>query len=267
LIVKLPAVGTTISYDASVDSLQNVITRINQSAAGVTALYDGYNDTFSITSDTTGSTAIGLAEVTGNFLTSMGVLGAQTLGLNTEYTINGGATQYATTNQISDAITGVTLTLKETTATAVNIEVFADNGLIAGRIGEFVEQYGVVGSAIGTTDELTFNQATFDAAVASDPSAVRALLTAFDASAALDAGGTGSLASISGKPTAVTDSGTYSILSDVLGNLTVTFAPDNGGTPVVSTGTIAAGGTNTTLISGVTLTAQGALLAGRCTTT
>ena len=308
--------GTTIAYDSTVDSLQNVIDRVNQSAAGVTALYDAYDDTFSITSDTTGSAAIGLADVTGNFLTSMGVLGAQTLGVNAQYSTNGGATQYATTNQISDAITGVTLTLKETTATAVTVEVFANNALIASRIEEFVEQYnslagqirdftefvedgengilfgdgtmrrlqqglrslatgsatglsgditsfaaigltfGAVGSAIGTTDELTFNRATFDAAVARDPAGVRALLTAFEASAALDAGGTGSIASISGKPTAVTDSGSYSIVSDVLGNLTVTFTPDNGSTPIVRTGTIAAGGTNTTLITGVTLTAR-----------
>ena len=314
--------GTTISYDAAVDSLQNVIDRVNQSAAGVTALYDAYNDTFSITSDTTGSAALGLADVTGNFLTSMGVLGAQTLGVNAQYSINGGPTQYSTTNQISDAITGVTLTLKETTATAVNVEVFANNALIAGRIEEFVEQYnsltgqirdftefvedgengilfgdgtmrrlqqglrslatgtatgingninsfaaigltfGAIGSAVGTTDELTFNRAVFDAAVVSDPAGVRAVLTAFDASAALDAGGTGSIASIVGKPTAVTDSGSYSIVADVLGNLTVTFTPDNGATPVVRTGTIAAGGTNTTLIAGVTLTAQATLVAG-----
>jgi flagellar hook-associated protein 2 len=314
--------GKSIVYDASVDSLQNVIDRINQSEAGVTALYDAYNDTFSITSDSTGSSAIGLADVTGNFLTSMGVLGAQTLGVNAQYSINGGPTQYASTNQVNDAVAGVTLTLKETTTTAVNVDVFSDTGLVAARISEFVEQYnsltgqirdftefvedgqngvlfgdgalrrldqglrslmtgiatgitgdvnsfsaiglsfGVVGSAVGATDTLVFNRATFDAAVASDPAAVRAVLTAFDASIALDAGGTGSIASISGKPTAVSDSGAYSIVSDVLGNLTVTFTPDNGSTPVVSTGTIAAGGTNTTIIPGVTLTAKATLVAG-----
>ena len=156
------------------------------------------------------------------------------LGVNAQYSINGGATQYATTNQISDAITGVTLTLKETTVTAVSLSVFANNALIASRIEEFVEQYnslagqirdftefvdngangilfgdgtmrrlaqglrslatgsapglsvdmnsfaaigltfGAIGSAIGTTNDLTFNRATFDAAVASDPAGVRA---------------------------------------------------------------------------------------------
>ena len=310
--------GVSIAYDASVDSLQNVIDRINQSEAGVTALYDSYNDKFVVTSDTTG-----------NFLASMGVLApaAQTAGTNAQYSINGGPTQYATSNNVNDAVTGVTLTFKDTTTTPVDVGVFSDTGLVASRIDDFVEQYnslmsqvrdfmefvedgengilfgdatlrrldqglrslitglgvgmtgdlrslsdigltfGVVGSAVGTTDTLTFNRTTFDEAVASDPAGVRALLTAFEASAALDPGGTGSIASISGKPTAVQDSGTYSIVSDALGNLTVTFTPDNGSTPVVSTGAINAGGTNTILIAGATLTAAAVLVAGTDTIT
>ena len=321
--------GVSIAYDASVDSLQNVIDRINQSEAGVTALYDSYNDKFVVTSDTTGSAAIAFADTTGNFLASMGVLApaAQTAGTNAQYSINGGPTQYATSNNVNDAVTGVTLTFKDTTTTPVDVGVFSDTGLVASRIDDFVEQYnslmsqvrdfmefvedgengilfgdatlrrldqglrslitglgvgmtgdlrslsdigltfGVVGSAVGTTDTLTFNRTTFDEAVASDPAGVRALLTAFEASAALDPGGTGSIASISGKPTAVQDSGTYSIVSDALGNLTVTFTPDNGSTPVVSTGAISAGGTNTILIAGVTLTAAAVLVAGTDTIT
>ena len=321
--------GETIAYDATVDSLQNVIDRINASDAGVTAIYDSYNDTFVVTSDTTGSSAISFADVTGNFLAAVGVLApsSQTLGVNAQYSINGGPTQYASTNIVNDAVTGVTLTFNETTATAVSVDVFSDTGLVASNIEGFVEQYnsltsqidsftefvedgengvlfgdatlrqigsrlrseltgavlgmtgdirtlsdiglsfGVVGSAVGTTDLLTFNRGTFDDAALSDPSGVRALLAAFDASSALDAGGTGSLASISGKPTTVQDSGTYTIVSDVLGNLTVTFQADNGSAPVISTGAIGAGGTNTTIIAGVTLTAKAVLVAGTDTIT
>ena len=63
------------------------------------------------------------------------------------------------------------------------------------------------------------------------------------------------------------DSGTYTIVSDVLGNLTVTFQADNGSTPVISTGAIGAGGTNSTIIPGVTLTAKAVLVAGTDTIT
>ena len=321
--------GVSVAYDATADSLQNVIDRINGSDAGVTAIYDSYNDTFVVTSDTTGSSAIAFADVTGNFLASVGVLApsSQALGVNAQYSINGGPTQYASKNVVTDAVTGVTLTFKETTASAVSVDVFSDTGLVASRIDDFVEQYnslmsqvadftefvedsangilfgdstmrrietqlrsaltgavtgmtgdirtmsdiglsfGAFGSAVGATDLLTFDRGTFDAAVASDASGVRALLTAFDASAALDAGGTGSIASISGKPTSVGDSGTYTIVSDVLGNLTVTFQADNGSAPVVSTGAISAGGTNTTLIPGVTLTGAATLVAGTDTIT
>jgi flagellar hook-associated protein 2 len=41
-----------------------------------------------------------------------------------------------------------------------------------------------------------------------------------------------------------------------------TFTPDDGSSPVVKTGSITAGGTNTTLIPGVTLTGAGVLAAG-----
>ncbi len=48
----------------------------------------------------------------------------------------------------------------------------------------------------------------------------------------------------------------------VWGALQATFSPTDGSTPVVTNGSIVAGGTNTTLIPGVTLTATGVLQAG-----
>ena len=127
--------------------------------------------------------------------------------------------------------------------------------------------FGAVGSAVGATADLVLDTAKFQAALAENANAVAQLFAAFEASAALDVGGTGSIASISGTPTAATRSGSYAITSTSSGQLTVTFTPDDGSTAVTQIGSIAASGTNTSLIPGVTLTAAGTLVNGTDTIT
>lgn len=315
--------GVEITYDASTDSLSSIISRINSSAANVTASYDGYTDRLVITSDVTGSVPISLADTSGNFLAAMNVVAApQTLGSNAQYRIDGGATQYATTNDISDAVPGVSLTLKQTTATAITVNVAADTNSVRTKVQAFIDQFnstmglisdstkfveggdsgsligdvtlrgiqntmrsmitstvpgntsafnslasigmsfGKVGSAVGETNKLTIDSAKLDAAIASNPEAVSRLLTAFTSAAALDPGSAGSLAGISGSPTLAKDSGKYTVTTSVTGSLTLTFTPDNGSSPILTTHTISPGEVNTTLIPGMTLTFQNPLVDG-----
>jgi len=122
--------------------------------------------------------------------------------------------------------------------------------------------FGAVGAAVGTTDTLQFDSAKLIAALKTQPEAVATLFTAFVPAASLTAGGTGSIASVSGTPTQATRSGTYSIVSSATGALTATFTPNDGSAAVTTSGNITAGGTNTTLIPGVTLTGHPALVAG-----
>ncbi|MEE8422214.1 MAG: flagellar filament capping protein FliD [Dehalococcoidia bacterium] len=134
--------GVSISYDEAADSLGNVITRINESAAEVTATYDVLTDKLIITADSTGSVGIGLVDVTGNFLAAFDVLSAtQTLGANASYQIDGGSTRYSTSNSVTNAVTGVTLDFRDTTSSAVTVTVTADTASLRGKIAEFVEQY------------------------------------------------------------------------------------------------------------------------------
>ena len=86
--------------------------------------------------------------------------------------------------------------------------------------------------------------------------------TSADATATWQAGGTGSVDSVTGTPSAEIRPGTWDILSDAAGNLTATFTPTGGTAEPSVVGSITAGGTNTTLIAGVTLTNGGALQAG-----
>lgn len=60
--------GVSISFNATTDTTSNVLARINNSAAGVTATYDSVNDRFLLTNKTTGDLGVALEDVTGNFL-------------------------------------------------------------------------------------------------------------------------------------------------------------------------------------------------------
>lgn len=133
--------GKTITYDSTVDSLANVITRINESDAGVTATYDVFTDKLRITSDSTGSAAVALADVTGNFLTATAVLAAtQTAGASAHYKIDG-VDRYATSNTVTDAVPGVTLTLQDTTTASITVQVLSDTTSVANRLDDLATQY------------------------------------------------------------------------------------------------------------------------------
>lgn len=126
---------------------------------------------------------------------------------------------------------------------------------------------GAVGSALGATKLLVLDETKFTTALRNNPDGMTALFAGFSSSAALDAGGTGSIASISGAPTKHHEAGTYAITSDASGNLSVVFTPSGGTARAPVTGTITAGGNNGSLILGITLTAKGTLAAGTDTIT
>lgn len=60
--------GVSIAVDATLDTLGDVVTRINESAAGVTATYSAFTDKLEIVNKATGATAINFAAGTSNFL-------------------------------------------------------------------------------------------------------------------------------------------------------------------------------------------------------
>lgn len=315
--------GIEITYDADVDSITNLITRINNSDAGVTVTYDTHADLLRVTNEKTGALATMFEDVTGNALEALGLIGGDvTLGQNAAYSVDGGPTRYSTSNTITDAVDGLTITVNDTTTEAVKINVNQANNTANSAMEGFVTQFnqvlqtlgtltqynekgangilfgdgtvrriqqglrslvtqsvpgisgslrtlsdvgisfGAVGTAAGEANRLVFDSAKFSAAMTANPEGVAQLMTVFTANAALSAGGTGSIASISGTPTNLTRTGTYAIASDGLGALQATFTPSDGSAPVISNGTITAGGTNTTLIAGVTLTATGSLQTG-----
>ncbi len=134
--------GVSVSWDSAVDSINDVISRVNASTAGVVMSYDSANDKFRLDSKTTGSTVISLADTTGTFLQAMKATAAtQTVGVNAAYAINGGATQYSTSNTVTDAVAGATITLLAQTTSAVTVTVGLDTDAITQKVKDFVAQY------------------------------------------------------------------------------------------------------------------------------
>ena len=134
--------GISISIDSTTDSISGVIERINGGDAGVTASYDTTADTIRVVSDTLGSRTInfGGAGDTSNFLTITNLTAAtQTAGNDAEFTVNGGATQTRNTNEVSDAIAGVTLNLLSTGTSTVTVS--SDDDTIVEEVEEFLTEF------------------------------------------------------------------------------------------------------------------------------
>jgi len=101
--------GVTVNYNATTDSLQDVLNNINASAAGVTASYDPVNNRFVLANNTTGDMGIAMQDVTGNLLAATGLSGG-TLnnGKNLLYTLNGGSQQLVSqSNTIASSSSGI----------------------------------------------------------------------------------------------------------------------------------------------------------------
>jgi flagellar hook-associated protein 2 len=142
--------GVSFNYDASTDSLQDIMNDINQSAAGVTASYDVQNKQFVLTNNSTGDNGVSVADSSGsNFLAATGLIGGTSslaLGKNCLYTLNGGTTSLESqSNTISDASTGITgLSVTALTPGSTTVTVATDYSTITSAIQSFVNDYNTV---------------------------------------------------------------------------------------------------------------------------
>jgi flagellar hook-associated protein 2 len=150
--------GVAISYDANSDSIQNVLTRINSSTAGVTASYDSVNDRFVLTDKTTGDVGISMQDVTGNFLAATGLSsGTMQAGKNLLYTLNGNSQQMVSaSNTISSAssnVNGVSVTALQTGS--VTVSVTGDTSDLSTAIQKFVTDFNTVQTAVTSNQLVT----------------------------------------------------------------------------------------------------------------
>jgi flagellar hook-associated protein 2 len=150
--------GVTINYNASTDSIQNVLSRINSSSAGVTASYDSLNNRFVLANKSTGDVGISMQDVTGNFLAATGLSnGTLQHGKNLTYTLNGGTTQLVSqSNTITSASSGITgLSVNALKTGAVTVNVSSDTSTINTAIQKFITDYNAVQSDISSQQIVT----------------------------------------------------------------------------------------------------------------
>ncbi|MEY2411160.1 MAG: flagellar hook-associated protein 2, partial [Verrucomicrobiota bacterium] len=144
--------GVSLSFNASTDTLSSVLARINNSAAGVSASYDGVNDRIVLTNRTTGDLGVALEDVTGNFLAATGLTGGTlSRGNNLLYSVDGGAELTGQSNTISAADSGIAgldvTALGEGTTT---VTVSSDTSKIRTAITDFIAQYNKTQTLINT---------------------------------------------------------------------------------------------------------------------
>ncbi|HLZ30212.1 MAG TPA: flagellar filament capping protein FliD [Chloroflexota bacterium] len=318
--------GVSINW-ANTDSINNILTRINSSAAGVTATYDPKQDKVSLTNSNTGAQSISLVDAAGsNLLAALNLTGAaQVAGVAAKYTTTqNGVTstdQFSNSNIVIGAVQGVNVTLlsggttslstTQDTATATkNIQTFiaqfnstvdvldaataisttGTKGVLAGdpaitglanQLRSIVTQAAVVpagsayatmgdigistgpyGSVAGTTNHLILDAGKLTTALQNNPQAVTQLLSGLSGTASLgsDPASTGLVQTATGSPYGQVYSGSYKVSFDPIGlTLSSVFTSSGGTISPATTSTFVAGGTNTTLIPGVSLLFQNPL--------
>ena len=167
--------GVTISVDAvATESINNILAKINDSDAQVTASYDSTTDSIQVVSKTLGSRTVAFSSGTSNFLDVMNLTAAtQVAGNDSQFTINGGATITRNTNEVSDAIGGVTLDLLSTGASTVTVST--DDDSIVEDIQEFLAAFN---ASVDKVQELTAEGATLenDGSLATIESSLRSMV-------------------------------------------------------------------------------------------
>lgn len=144
--------GVSISFNASSDSLTNVMDRINSSAAGVSASYDAVNDRITMVNKVTGDLGVAMEDVTGNFLAAAGLTGG-TLerGKDLIYQINDGPNLVSHSNTITETSSGLTgLTVNALATGTVNVTVSQDTAKIKSAINDFIGEFNKAQSVIDT---------------------------------------------------------------------------------------------------------------------
>jgi flagellar hook-associated protein 2 len=144
--------GVAIDFNASTDTINSVLQKINDSAAGVTATFDASSNQFQLTSTTTGDVGISMQDVTGNFLAATGLsAGSLQRGANLQYSVNGGGTLTSRSNTIdssSSGITGLSVTAQGLGSTEITVQ--SDTSSIATAVQSFVTDYNAVQNYISS---------------------------------------------------------------------------------------------------------------------
>lgn len=142
--------GVAIDFDADTESLATLMSRVNESAAGVTMSFDSASDQFRIVNNETGAYSMNVSDSSNGLLAAMGLTGSADVGDDLQYAIDGGATKSSRSNKITDeshGLAGVTITALETGSQTISIE--SDSKELKEKIESFVAAFNDVQDYIG----------------------------------------------------------------------------------------------------------------------
>jgi len=132
--------GVSFTVDPTTDTLEDVLSRITGSDAQVSASYDSATDTIRFVSKNLGSRTIGFNAGTSNFLSVTNLATAtQTAGKDAQFTINGGAVLTRNSNEVADAVGGITLRLLSVGESTITVS--GDDDAIVENIEEFLTAF------------------------------------------------------------------------------------------------------------------------------
>jgi flagellar hook-associated protein 2 len=163
--------GVSIAYNVNTDSLSAVLTRLNNSTAGVTAAFDAVGDRVVLTNKTTGDTGVGASEAAGGLLGALGLTAGTTFtrGKNAEFTVNDGDTLTSRSNTLDATTHGITgLSVTVNTKTTQTLEVATDATGMRAAIEGFVEKFNAVQTLIEDSTATTVSGGTVTTSVLSD---------------------------------------------------------------------------------------------------
>jgi len=150
--------GVNFTFDASTDTIQDLLNNINESAAGVSASYDANNNRFVLTNTTTGDVGISMQDVTGNFLAATGLSGGTlSHGKNLLYTLNDGTQQLVSqSNTIASSSSGIAgLSVTALATGTATVSVSPDTTTISKDIQQFVTDYNTAQTYIASQQSVT----------------------------------------------------------------------------------------------------------------
>jgi flagellar capping protein FliD len=146
--------GVSFSVTPSTDSVSDILQRINTSTAGVVATYNNVSGQIQITNQQTGPRSIvfGSSTDSSNFLSAVGLPdqsglhGAtsqvgQQASVTLQNPAGGTTTYYSSSNQVTNAIHGISLNLVSATTTPYTIQVQQDSTTLVANIQAFASAY------------------------------------------------------------------------------------------------------------------------------
>jgi flagellar hook-associated protein 2 len=152
--------GVSIGYTKN-DTVQMVMDRINESTAGVTAIYDISQGKFSLTNKTTGNVGISVQD------TALGTLGAA-LGLTTgttlvngsdaTFSVNGGGSLTSRSNILDETAHGIKgLSVTANSVSNQTLTVAGDYSSAKDSLNDFIAKYNAVQNAIEKYTKVTIS--------------------------------------------------------------------------------------------------------------